>query len=430
MLIQNLLCLLDKLKSFTCIYCFNIFVCILHFIIYLKTATNLPPDEYERPDEMVELRLNRLDATSARQQQQEHEQQEAGVDNTNSDSISISDSLSLPFSERLHKSLFGQIHARIGDWDARNLRKSFVHIGDAGQRRAFYVKFLGEGVDDHGGPYRAAFETAIGDEPQHLLKLLVPCANSRENIGSNRDQTVLNPAFLHDSSKLPLYRHLGRLVGVACRHRILSSLSLPRLLWSPVAGEAIGNAEISATDLHITQALQSITTTSNTSNSSSSNGSREEEEVRGEEVADMLTQLLRAPPCSMSPAQARLLVMGGIKRGIKTAPTRSDDANNENENDENDDDDEKDSGDESGDVVVVSMARRCRLAALIQQRLLISQRPGLQQMCNGLAQVLPSELCALFTPQELEVLVCGEPEVDISLLQKVTEYDGVSASDR
>lgn len=36
---------------------------------------------------------------------------------------------------------------------------------DAGQPRAFYVKLVGEGVDDHGGPYRAVFETAVGEEP-------------------------------------------------------------------------------------------------------------------------------------------------------------------------------------------------------------------------------------------------------------------------
>jgi hypothetical protein len=47
-------------------------------------------------------------------------------------------------------------------WDDRSLRRSFVHIEDANQKRAFFVRFIGEGVDDHGGPYRAVFETAIG----------------------------------------------------------------------------------------------------------------------------------------------------------------------------------------------------------------------------------------------------------------------------
>ena len=50
------------------------------------------------------------------------------------------------------------------NWDDRSLRRAFVHMQDAGQARAFFVKFTGEGVDDQGGPYRAVFETAVGEE--------------------------------------------------------------------------------------------------------------------------------------------------------------------------------------------------------------------------------------------------------------------------
>ena len=84
----------------------------------------------------------------------------------------------------------------MASWDERSLRRAFVHMQDAGQRRAFFVKFTGEGepynnlesfflkekfvvvvfailrvilslnsgVDDQGGPYRAVFETAVGEE--------------------------------------------------------------------------------------------------------------------------------------------------------------------------------------------------------------------------------------------------------------------------
>lgn len=42
---------------------------------------------------------------------------------------------------------------------------------------------LGEGVDDHGGPYRAAFHTAVGEEPAGLLGLLSPTMNSKSGTG-------------------------------------------------------------------------------------------------------------------------------------------------------------------------------------------------------------------------------------------------------
>lgn len=339
-------------------------------------VTTLPADEYERPDEMVEVKLNRMDATAAKE---------------------IKESLS--FSDRLRKSLFGQLLSRIGEWDTKKLRKSFVSIGDAGQRRAFFVKFEGEGVDDHGGPYRAAFETAIGDEAENLLSLLVPCSNSGENIGENRDQTVFNPAYLHDRNKLPLFRALGKLIGVACRHKILSSLSLPRLIWRPIAGECVSTADLAATDQHVMRSLQSITSG----------------EVDAMDVSEMMTQLLCSSSCGFTPAQARCLITGERASLSQNAAW---DPNCENE--------------EAmlSDNTLIDMGRIFRLASLVEQRLIVSQLPCLKQLYAGLADILPAELCSMFTPSELEVLFCGVPEVDISLLQKVTVYDGVSSTDR
>jgi hypothetical protein len=42
---------------------------------------------------------------------------------------------------------------------------------------------VGEGVDDHGGPYRAALHTAVGEEPPGFLQLLTPCVNSKSDSG-------------------------------------------------------------------------------------------------------------------------------------------------------------------------------------------------------------------------------------------------------
>ena len=42
---------------------------------------------------------------------------------------------------------------------------------------------VGEGVDDHGGPYRAALHTAVGEEPSEFLDLLSPCMNAESDTG-------------------------------------------------------------------------------------------------------------------------------------------------------------------------------------------------------------------------------------------------------
>jgi hypothetical protein len=48
---------------------------------------------------------------------------------------------------------------------------------------------------------------------------------------------------------------------------------------------------------------------------------------------------------------------------------------------------------------------------------------------RGLGQIVPLSLLNLYTGSQLEVLVCGSPEIDIKLLESVTEYSGCSSSD-
>uniref|UniRef100_A0A7S1CA38 HECT domain-containing protein n=1 Tax=Bicosoecida sp. CB-2014 TaxID=1486930 RepID=A0A7S1CA38_9STRA len=72
----------------------------------------------------------------------------------------------LPTAEaRLKRSLLGQLYAEVRGWPASAFRRSYVGKGHGGQERAFKVKFLGEGVNDYGGPYRAVFEQ-LADELQ------------------------------------------------------------------------------------------------------------------------------------------------------------------------------------------------------------------------------------------------------------------------
>ena len=90
-----------------------------------------------------------------------------------------------------------------------------------GQPRAFYVKFVGEGVDDHGGPYRAVFQSALGDEPRAVLGLLTA---SDADGGLAPGETLATGGRQRSSRQkrfAALYAHLGRLLGVAGRHRVL-----------------------------------------------------------------------------------------------------------------------------------------------------------------------------------------------------------------
>ncbi len=57
--------------------------------------------------------------------------------------------------DRMRQSVFGQLHKEMRSWSSSSYRRSYVGKGHGGQKRAFKVKFTGEGVNDYGGPYRA-----------------------------------------------------------------------------------------------------------------------------------------------------------------------------------------------------------------------------------------------------------------------------------
>ena len=105
-----------------------------------------------------------------------------------------------------------------------------------------------------------------------LLGLLTPCANAKNAQGENRDKSVLNP--LPQTPRL--FRHLGRLLGLACRHRILVSMALPSIVWRPLAGASLRLIDLQAVDLSLMQSLNAI----------------EHTPAPGADVADLLRQAL------------------------------------------------------------------------------------------------------------------------------------------
>ncbi len=47
---------------------------------------------------------------------------------------------------------------------------------------------------------------------------------------------------------------------------------------------------------------------------------------------------------------------------------------------------------------------------------------------NGLDTIVPTQLLSLFTPQELELAICGRPDIDLVVLKKNTKYSGCNES--
>ncbi|RLN71766.1 hypothetical protein BBJ29_002386 [Phytophthora kernoviae] len=326
------------------------------------TSTPLPSDEYEDPREIRVIRINRIQAQASK--------------------LSL---LSQP-GERLRRSVFGQLYREMRAWSDSFFRRAYCGKGHGGQRRAFKVKFLGEGVNDYGGPYRAVFEQIVDElqmdnveltkGEQGLLPLLVPCPNRRSGTGTNQDKFLLNPScgtalLSNGPMALDLHRFLGKLIGTAVRHGLQMGLDLPALVWRPLAGLEVSRAHLESVDIAAANNLSRVEELST------------DTDTAAEEAEEVLGYLTLSTTLS-----------DGVE--VPLVP--------------------------QGEKMPVTLANRELYIQLVDKTRLTESSQQLAALKDGLASVLPMELASLFTPRELEVLICGRREVDVDLLRQCTEY--------
>jgi len=303
------------------------------------TPTPLSHDEYELPREIRTVRINRLRSRMAM----------AGTD----------------IGAKRKYSVFAQLHNETKGWGGAALRRGYVAKGHGGQKRAFKVKLIGEGVNDYSGPYREAFTDAFSEvldiDPASgcgSLGVLDPTSNKSADLGENRELYMfsLNGQDLTTLKKLPgkmvsdeesrIWKSfssltvprdepsreveealvfLGRLTGTAYRHGISVDLPLPlNTVWNAIA----------------------------------------EEESKDEDRLRELDEL----------------------------------AFRQNENE-------------------------------LFSPLLWWQQKMLNSFVEGLANVLPVEILSILDGVELRSLICGIEDVDVDLLKSIVEYEGYEETD-
>jgi hypothetical protein len=326
--------------------------------------THPPADEYDRPDEIQEITINRIGALASRARK-------------DTDS----------FEKLFSKSVFGQLMNNMNGWSDDALRRSYVHMNNAGQARAFFVNFKGEGVDDHSGPYRAVFEIAVGEELTQLLEILVPSPNAVSGIGNQRDITVFNPK--HDD-KQELLVGLGKLIGLASRHKINVPLNLPNFYWKSLTGDLLLPSDLDEVDSMFLSSLRMM----------SAGIAASELEEDNSSTADMLAQLLSSSRLEVS--------RGGADLALRSIGS-------------------------SGRVVPENLNQSVvgQILSLVEQRRLMLHNYALHDVSVGMRKSIPVDKFPLFTSRELSNVICGKPDVDISLLRRFTKYsESVTAEDK
>lgn len=310
------------------------------------TPTPLSHDEYELPREVRTVRINRLKARRA---------------------MASHDS-----SMKKKHSVFSQLQREMSGWSGATLRRGFVAKGHGGQKRAFKVKLVGEGVNDYSGPYREVFTDAMREvtdlDPSGCssLGVLQPSANNQTDVGDGRElfifalpsnyysnvfnqfekskymlsfeeKELLNSYSSLTHKKDESYReieeavtYLGKLAGTAFRHNIPVDLPLPiGVVWDRLAEEKF-------------------------------------------DVAAILKEI-------------DLLAFKNVEDGEHSST---------------------------------------------YDNLLATQRRLLNAFTEGLSSVVPVEIFSMFTGKQLRDIMCGNPDIDVELLRKVVEYEGYTEHDR
>lgn len=239
-------------------------------------------------------------------------------------------------------------------------------------RRAFRVKFVGEGATDEGGPYRECLSDMAAELVSRTtanyvsgLPLLVPCSNRIHGVGGNRD------CFVVDASStaprvMAMFRFLGKLMGVAIRTKNPFNIDLAPIVWKHLVGERPDVTDIEAID---------------------------EAFAHGNK---MIREWPRADDFDSLDLTWTALSSAGKEVPLKPG---------------------------GADLAVTFEERIAYVDAVERFRI----EEGLSQMMEirrGIAQIVPADMLGLLSWRELERKVCGSPEVDINMLRRFTKYSG------
>uniref|UniRef100_A0A667HNL9 HECT domain E3 ubiquitin protein ligase 3 n=1 Tax=Lynx canadensis TaxID=61383 RepID=A0A667HNL9_LYNCA len=237
-------------------------------------------------------------------------------------------------------------------------------------------KFIAEGIIDQGGGFR----DSLADMSEELcpssadtpvpLPFFVRTANQGNGTGEARDMYVPNPSC-RDFAK---YEWIGQLMGAALRGKEFLVLALPGFVWKQLSGEEVSwSKDFPAVDSVLVKLLEVM-----------EGMDKETFEFKfGKELT--FTTVL-------SDQQVVELIPGGAG-------------------------------------IIVGYEDRSRFIQLVQKTRLEESKEQVAAMQAGLLKVVPQAVLDLLTWQELEKKVCGDPEVTVDALRKLTRFEDFEPSD-
>ena len=307
--------------------------------------------------------------------------------------------------------VFLQLFEQLHDVDPARMRHG---------ERGYIVKMLGEHADDSGGPYREALDVACAELQSSRLPIFIPCPNQRDDVGATcRDAWMPNPnaaALLSqdhgaalatspalspnsktrsDSADAPAVQQtqstsildylefLGKLMGIALRTGCHSSglvLRFPQIVWKYLVQSEVTFADVCEYDKIVGDRVTYIETIAHEIMETDYD---EDERASAwlEETEDL---------------DLRHCVMGADGVEHELFP--------------------------GGKEMIVQWGAHQEYLEATKNYRIREVQLQCEAIAHGIATQIPRSMLSLFTPKELERMVCGESTIDVGFLREITEY--------
>ena len=240
--------------------------------------------------------------------------------------------------------------------------------------RVFQINFSGESGIDAGGVFREGMSRIVEDLFSEHLSLLLLCPNGQHAVYTNMDKFVPNPQHTGQLA-LQMFEFVGRLMGMALRAKLCLPFEFPSLIWKSLVGEEITFDDLLAVDGITCRLLEAV------------------RHCENDGVVDQESFALKYGD------KLHFVYTGsdGVERDLRIG----------------------------GGNQLVTFSNRLEFCdSTLSARLGEFSRQS-QAMSKGLFEVVPTRALQLFSWQQLEALVCGDPVFDLALWKSKTDSTGL-----
>ncbi|XP_069594098.1 E3 ubiquitin-protein ligase HECTD3 [Ranitomeya imitator] len=237
-------------------------------------------------------------------------------------------------------------------------------------------KFIAEGIIDQGGGFRDSLADiseelcpSSADSPVPL-PFFVRTSNQGNGTGEARDMYVPNPSC----KDLTKYNWIGQLMGAALRGKEFLVLALPGLIWKQLTAEDVSwSKDFPAVDSLLVKLLEMM------------------------ELMDKDTFEFKFG------GELTYTTVLSDQRMVELVP--------------------------GGSNISVRYEDRLEFIQMVQKARLEESKEQTKAIQAGLLKVVPQAVLDLLTWQELEKKVCGDPEISVEALKKLTRFEDLEPTD-